>query len=146
MLSLIENALKDEKTTHIVFGTESCIPICPLDQFHLELGKSYASYYGKNQATRFDERVVWDVLQPHIPLDAIHKALPGWCTLARNHAKQILDMPAKELQGTELWPALNHAGPQRGILPRQLWLSVYSRRLNANQSPMLIGRGANETT
>lgn len=123
MLSLIEEALKDETTTHIVFGTESCLPICPLDQVHMEHGKSYASYYGKNQATRFDERDVWDVLQPHIPLDAIHKALPGWCTLARNHAKQILDMPKKELQGTELWPVFESCwAPEEAFFPTVLAL------------------------
>jgi hypothetical protein len=123
MLSLIEQALKDEKTTHIVFGTESCLPICPLDQVHMEHGKSYASYYGKNQATRFDERDVWDVLHPHIPLDAIRKALPGWCTLARNHAQKIFDMPKKELQGTELWPAFESCwAPEEAFFPTALAL------------------------
>lgn len=123
MLSLIEEALKDPRTTHVVFGTESCIPICPLDQVHMEHGKSYVPYYGKSQATRFDERDVWDALRQHIPLDAIHKALPGWCTLARDHAQRILDMPAIELGGKDLWPAFESCwAPEEAYFPTALAL------------------------
>ena len=123
MLSLMEDALKDKRTTHIVFGTESCIPICPLDQVHIEHGKSYVSYYGKSHATRFDERDVWGPLRQHIPLDAIHKALPGWCTLARDHAQMILDMPAKELEGKDLWPAFESCwAPEEAFFPTALAL------------------------
>ena len=123
MLSLIEEALKDQRTTHVVFGTESCIPICPLSQVHMERGKSYLSFYGKSHATRFDERDVWDPLRLHIPLDAIHKALPGWCTLAREHAQLILDMPAKELEGKDLWPAFESCwAPEEAFFPTALAL------------------------
>jgi hypothetical protein len=123
MLSLIEEALKDPKMTHVVFGTESCIPICPLDQVHMENGKSYVSFYGKSRATRFDERDVWDALRQHVPLDAIHKALPGWCTLAREHAQRILDMPAMELEGKDLWPAFESCwAPEEAFFPTALAL------------------------
>jgi hypothetical protein len=123
MLSLVEEALKDAKTTHIVFGTESCLPICPLAEVDMHHGKSYVSYYGKNQATRFDERDVWDVLRQHIPLDAIHKALPGWCTLAKDHAQQIIDMPTKELEGKDLWTAFESCwAPEEAYFPTALAL------------------------
>jgi len=123
MLSLVEAALKDPKTTHIVFGTESCLPICPLSEIKISFGKSYVAYYGKDQATRFDERDVWDALSQHIPLDAIHKALPGWCTLARDHAQQILDLPKNELDGRNLWNAFEPCwAPEEAYFPTALAL------------------------
>mmetsp|Transcript_25858 Transcript_25858/g.39120 ORF Transcript_25858/g.39120 Transcript_25858/m.39120 type:complete len:364 (-) Transcript_25858:257-1348(-) len=124
MLSLIEEALKDGKTTHVVFGTESCLPICPLDQVtDLRFGKSYLAYYGKSDATRFDERDVWDVLRVNMPLDCIHKALPGWCTLARDHAQEIIEMPSKHLEGKEFWNAFSHCwAPEEAFFPTALAL------------------------
>jgi len=116
--------LKDEKTTHIVFGTESCLPICPLDHItDISHGKSYVAYYGKNDATRFDERDVWDVLRVNMPLDSIHKALPGWCTLAKEHAQEILDMSVKHLEGKQFWNAFTHCwAPEEAFFPTALAL------------------------
>lgn len=124
MLSLIEEAIKDEKTTHIVFGTESCLPICPLNHItDISQGKSYVAYYGKNDATRFDERDVWDVLRVHMPLDCIHKALPGWCTLAKDHAREILEMSVKHLEGKQFWNAFTDCwAPEEAFFPTALAL------------------------
>jgi hypothetical protein len=123
MLSLIDEALKEERMTHIIFGTESCLPICPLHQVVIKCGTSYMSYYGKERATRFDEHEVWGALRSHIPIDAIRKALPGWCTLARYHAKLILDMPNMELEGSPLWPAFESCwAPEEAFFPTALAL------------------------
>lgn len=123
MLSLIKEALKDDKTTHVLFGTESCLPICPLSEVNIVRGKSYVAYYGKRHATRFDERDIWDVLRQCMPLDAIHKALPGWCTLAREHAQQIIDMPAAHLDGKNLWEAFEPCwAPEEAFFPTALAL------------------------
>jgi hypothetical protein len=81
------------------------------------------SYYGKDQATRFDERDVWDVLGQFLPLECIHKALPGWCTLCRRHAQDILDLPSKHLQGLELWTAFKDCwAPEEAFFPTALAL------------------------
>jgi hypothetical protein len=123
MLSLMEEAVKDDKTTHIVFGTESCLPICPLAEVTVKHGTSYMPYYGKNQATRFDERDVWDVLRQYMPLDSIHKALPGWCTLSKEHAKEVLAMPARHLGGKDLWTAFDECwAPEEAFFPTALAL------------------------
>ena len=123
MLSLTAEALKDPKTTHIIFGTESCIPIAPLSAVRLETGKSYMAYYGKDGCTRFDERDVWDVVRQYVPLDAIHKALPGWCVLSRSAAQDILDMPQKHLGGNELWTAFKDCwAPEEAFFPTALAL------------------------
>jgi hypothetical protein len=80
-------------------------------------------YYGKDQATRFDERDVWDVLRQHMPLDSIHKSLPGWCTLSKEHAKKILAMPAQELGGKDLWKAFDECwAPEEAFFPTALAL------------------------
>lgn len=128
MLSLAEEALKKDTRkqmpTHIVFGTESCIPICPLADVIVKHDTSYVQYYGKNQASRFDERDVWDVLRQHMPLDCIHKALPGWCTLASAHAQEILTMSEKHLEGLELWKAFDKPcwAPEEAFFPTALAL------------------------
>lgn len=55
MLSLAEEALKNTATTHILFATESCLPICHLSEIEIVHERSYAAYYGKEACTRFDE-------------------------------------------------------------------------------------------
>jgi hypothetical protein len=123
MLSLIDEALTEQKMTHIIFGTESCLPICPLHQVFVTPGISYLSYYGREGATRFDEHEVWGALSPHIPIDVIRKALPGWCTLARHHAQLIRDMPSQELAGLPLWPAFESCwAPEEAFFPTALSL------------------------
>mmetsp|Transcript_27890 Transcript_27890/g.56428 ORF Transcript_27890/g.56428 Transcript_27890/m.56428 type:complete len:274 (-) Transcript_27890:2050-2871(-) len=69
MLALAEEALKDGKTTHILFATESCIPIGTLaevarrvvvdeDSGKLNWDRSFVDAYGRDSSrcTRFDER------------------------------------------------------------------------------------------
>jgi hypothetical protein len=103
MLSLAQEAFKDERVTHVYFGTESCIPIVTLPQAlaSLESGKSYLQYYEKSQATRFEERECWSPVEQHVPSDAIYKALPGWCVLSRPHVQAILDIPCDLPQAFE---------------------------------------------
>ena len=103
MLSLAKEALKDERVTHVYFGTESCIPVVSLQEAlsSLQHGVSYVKYYNKLQATRFEERECWSPVEQHVPSDAIHKALPGWCVLCRSHVHAVLEMLPK----FELWTA-----------------------------------------
>jgi hypothetical protein len=123
MLSLVEEALKNSKVTHIIFGTESCLPICPLHEVELKIGTSYVNYYGKESCTRFDERDVWDVLKQFVPLQAIHKAIPGWCCLCRSHAQSILDLPKDHLEGQQLYDAfIDCWAPEEAFFPTALSL------------------------
>lgn len=123
MMSLVEEALKDPKMTHIIFGTESCIPICPLNEVHLKHGRSYVRFYGQDQCSRFDEQDVWGVLTRCVPLQAIHKALPGWCCLCRSHAQGILDMQNEHLEGQKLDDAFRDCwAPEEPFFPTALAL------------------------
>jgi len=105
MLSLAQEALKDERVTHVYFGTESCIPITTLQQALSTLSHdtSFLSTYEKSQASRFEERECWSPLEQYIPTDAIYKALPGWCVLCRSHVQAILDIAVEDL-----WTAFVH--------------------------------------
>jgi hypothetical protein len=148
MLATAEEALTDEKnttndkTTHILFCTESCIPITSLqdaahallfscdDDTRIEkepnLDYSFVSAYNgtSSRCTRFDERSCWSKLvNAGIPHDAIWKALPGWCLLCRQHIQAILDMPSIYLEGDSLWPAFEDVwAPEEVFFPTALSL------------------------
>ena len=135
MLSLIEYALKNEKTTHIMFVTESCIPITTLDELatFLRIDGSYTSTGGdlfcsfldaysrdSPRCTRFDEHSCFQI--KNIPSDAIYKALPGWCLLSKKHAKQILDLP-KSIGDKNLYPLFEKVwAPEEVFFPTALSL------------------------
>lgn len=123
MLSLLKETMKDKRVTHIVFGTESCLPIVNLSDIQLDPSKSYLPYFGRRQASRFDERRCWNAVESNIVSDAIYKALPGWCTLSRKHAQDILDLPEKHLAGKDLWPAFSNCwAPEECFFPTALAL------------------------
>ena len=145
MLSLIEYALKDAKTTHIMFVTESCIPITTLDGLasFLRTDGSYRCSSGSNSSnvgddayefcsflnaysrdsprcTRFDEHSCFKIKD--VPSEAIYKALPGWCLLSKKHAKQVLDLP-KSLGGKDLYPLFQNVwAPEEVFFPTALSL------------------------
>jgi len=184
MLSLLRQALREEQTTHVLFCTESCIPIVtlgeaarsilwnevcvweekkdddahaaasaattttlPVDhdrkeekhgqplsqkqqQHHQQLNwnRSYLHHYNQNspQCTRFDEHNCWSILSNSIPSYTIRKALPGWCLLSRKHAQSILELPDKQLDGMNLWPAFERVwAPEEVYFPTALALCGY---------------------
>ena len=103
MLSLANEALEDERVTHIYFGTESCLPVVSLTKglSRIQDGVSYLKHYNKSQASRFEERECWSPVEQFVPSEAIYKALPGWGVLCRAHVKAILDM----LPSHDFWKA-----------------------------------------
>mmetsp|Transcript_24896 Transcript_24896/g.25340 ORF Transcript_24896/g.25340 Transcript_24896/m.25340 type:complete len:241 (+) Transcript_24896:715-1437(+) len=141
MLALAQQALKDKRTTHILFCTESCIPITTLNEAAIRLNspssisgninlmdRSFVDAYdGKSsRCTRFDELSCWEKLQHVIPRDAIHKALPGWCLLSTKHARSIVDIPKCDLGGKELWPVFEDVwAPEEMFFPTVLALLGY---------------------
>jgi hypothetical protein len=151
MLATAGEALKrDPKTTHVLFCTESCIPITSLQEAaetlafpnrdkpitangtaaqHTEtpcLDYSFVSAYNgsSSRCTRFDERSCWSKLVGGgIPHDAIWKALPGWCLLSRKHMQAILDMPSTYLEHDNLWPVFDEVwAPEEVFFPTALSL------------------------
>ena len=131
MLSLIEYALKDERTTHVMFVTESCIPIATIDELADLLrndgvvGKecccSFLHAYGRDSArcTRFDEHACFRVKD--VPDEAIYKALPGWCLLSKKHAKRVLNLPSE--LGENLYPLFEKVwAPEEVFFPTALSL------------------------
>ena len=79
MLSLIEFALKDDRTTHIIFVTESCIPIASLDELASLLREKWQSCQSRcsfqdvytmdsPRCTRFDEHEWMCQMRPSIRL------------------------------------------------------------------------------
>eukprot|EP00559_Dactyliosolen_fragilissimus_P001754 CAMPEP_0184861786 /NCGR_PEP_ID=MMETSP0580-20130426/6400_1 /TAXON_ID=1118495 /ORGANISM="Dactyliosolen fragilissimus" /LENGTH=248 /DNA_ID=CAMNT_0027359413 /DNA_START=598 /DNA_END=1344 /DNA_ORIENTATION=- len=132
MLALAKEALSDKYTTHVLFATESCIPIATLPEIAEKLrmynnGKcSFVDAYNSHdtRCTRFDEHHIWNILAPNIPRDAIHKALPGWCLLCRSHLQSILDLPRELKDGKELWPIFDKVwAPEEAYFPTALALA-----------------------
>jgi len=135
MLALLAEALGDARTTHVLFCTESCLPVASLEEVaRVVVGgedddlfypqRSFVDMYGRGspRATRFDERGCWDALQDAVPLDAVRKALPGWCLLSRRHARGVLDLPDR-LGGQDLWPAFERVwAPEEVYFPTCLAL------------------------
>jgi len=128
MLSLIEYAIMDDaKTTHVMFVTESCIPIATMDELSsmLRTGGENCSFldaYGRDSArcTRFDEHACFKIKD--IPEEAIYKALPGWCLLSIKHARQILDL-LQQLGGKALYPLFQKVwAPEEVFFPTALSL------------------------
>jgi hypothetical protein len=131
MLSLIEFALKTKETTHIMFVTESCIPIAPLDSLASLLRRygtgednccSFMDYYSREspRCTRFDEHACFHI--EGLPTLAIYKALPGWCLLSKKHAEQVLNLP-EQLGGKELYPLFKSVwAPEEVFFPTALSL------------------------
>jgi len=111
MLDLAKEALKNGLTTHILFVTESCIPISTMSEVaHLLRnfeGRSFINAYNCDSArcSRFDEHQCWNVLSVNFPRDAIYKALPGWCMLSRQHMEKVLDLPRILGNDRDVWPA-----------------------------------------
>ena len=100
MLSLAQNALSSSQhpTTHILFATESCLPLTTLSKscLSLEKGKSYLNCYAaqnSRQCTRFDELECFAPLEQEggIPRACLWKALPGWAVFSSQHMQKILD-------------------------------------------------------
>lgn len=131
MLSLIQSALKDNRTTHIMFVTESCIPVSTIDELANYLREegisgdrcccSFLDAYGRDSArcTRFDEHACFKVQD--IPEDAIYKALPGWCLISKDHAERIVNLPSQ--LGKDLYPLFGKIwAPEEVFFPTTLSL------------------------
>jgi len=111
MLSLAKEALKNGSTTHILFVTESCIPISTIFEVAYFLrnfkGRSFINAYNNysDRCSRFDEHQCWNILSLNFPGDAIYKALPGWCMVCKQHMEKILDLPKAMGNDRDIWPA-----------------------------------------
>jgi hypothetical protein len=140
MLSLATYALKDD-ATHILFVTESCIPVSTLEELGEEIRKqgnekSFVNPYGEtsSRCTRFDEHACFHI--PDIPNSSIRKHLPGWCLLSRKHVQAILDMPKNYLGGEELYPLFSKVwAPEEVFFPTALSL------LGLLDPDDIVGRG-----
>jgi len=131
MLSLIQFALKEKDITHIMFVTESCIPIAPLESLASLLRRygtdedcccSFLDYYSREspRCTRFDEHACFHI--EGLPTSAIYKALPGWCLLSKKHAELVINLPDK-LAGKELYPLFKSVwAPEEVFFPTALSL------------------------
>ena len=179
MISLAEHAFHDDKKssetndttqqqqnmTHLVFCTESCIPISTLEETAhslivckkggLNWNQSFVDCYSQKNGTRFDETHCFDILSQTIPPDAIYKALPGWITLCRQHVQNIIiDLPkqlsstnadsADEVKDVELWPYFEHVwAPEEVYFPTALSLmgallsSHHDKHYDASSCPIV---------
>lgn len=127
MLELSRHALNNENVTHVMFITESCIPICTLDEMYEDLQKvgptkSFLRAYNRESVdcTRFDELQCFGAVK-NVPPMAVHKVLPGWCLLCRDHIRKILNL--KKDLGQDLYPAFaNVWAPEEVFFPTCLAL------------------------
>ena len=132
MLELSRHALNNNKVTHVMFITESCIPICTLDEIYDDLqnagdGKSFVRAYNRESAncTRFDELQCFGAVKS-VPQMAVHKVLPGWSLLCRDHIQKILNLNKDNEEyslGQDLFPAFaNVWAPEEVFFPTCLAL------------------------
>lgn len=145
MIALMKEAIESKneqqpKVTHILFCTESCIPITSLHDaakrlaitnhcsndnggFTIDINRSFVDAYDKNsfKLTKFDEQSCWNMLRKYVPEDAIWKALPGWCILSRKHAISVLNLSCQqtdEKDGNEQTRGKNADGNDSNV---ELW-------------------------
>lgn len=65
-----------------------------------------------------------DSVGQHVPVDAIHKALPGWIVVSRHHMEDIISMPKNHLCGKDLWMAFRDCwAPEEAFFPTALALA-----------------------
>ena len=60
MLSLLEVALRDDRTTHILFCTESCIPVVTLREATRSILLDEPCIWEENRGANPEERVAYD--------------------------------------------------------------------------------------
>jgi hypothetical protein len=106
MLALASEAFKDDRTTHDIFVTESCIPIAtlpdvarvvltsPTSSNPMNQSFIHAYHRDSSQCTRFDEVHCFGILSKFFPPETLYKALPGWCLFSRFHMQRILNLPS----------------------------------------------------
>ncbi len=140
MLSLAKYALEDAtegtRITHIMYVTESCIPLTTMGELaymirrkeidlgvESNMGLSFVDAFGRDspRCTRFDEHRCFNV--KGIPNEAIYKALPGWSLMSSNHMRQILNIPNEYLDGEDLYPLFKNVwAPEEVFFPTALAL------------------------
>ena len=96
MLTLLKEGLVDEKCERFIFATESCIPIVSLTAAGDMLFQSDLSWLNAFHGPkhRFEELECFRAVRSDmIPAKYVWKSFPGWITLTRKHAAEILDLP-----------------------------------------------------
>jgi hypothetical protein len=92
MLALLQNALADPACCQrFVFATESCIPICTLNEAGERLFAADVSWLDARQdaETKWERNSFDAVDSTIIPREAVWKALPGWIMLTRKHVMEV---------------------------------------------------------
>lgn len=96
MLAVMEEALTDEFSAgRLVFGTESCIPICNLDIAGDSLYSEDVSWLNcfDTGKTNWESAACFrSVDSSMIPPKAVWKTIPGWMMLNRRHAAEIVNL------------------------------------------------------
>eukprot|EP00804_Cyclotella_cryptica_P011309 CCRYP_007793-RB/>CCRYP_007793-RB protein AED:0.13 eAED:0.15 QI:101/0.33/0.25/1/0.33/0.25/4/0/477 len=105
MLSLLEVALRDERTTHILFCTESCIPVVTMKE--------------AARSILLDEPCVCEETSSENPEERVANGITDVQDLM-NHAQHIIDLPSR-LGGMNLWPAFEKVwAPEEVYFPTAL--------------------------
>lgn len=101
-----------------IFVSESCLPVTTLEEVELALfgprnaSESSVALYDKSWVNArstpnngYSRQLQWDAIRTdNIPHNFIWKA-DQWMVLNRSHADAVASLPAKHLNGRQLWPA-----------------------------------------
>ena len=123
MLALASAALeadRDARISHVVFGTESCVPVVSLRDAARAFAAERRSWLDVHVAppNRWLGAMQWGAVDRRVvPERAVRKALPGWVALSRAHAAEIVALPSA--LGGDLWPAF-----ERAFAPEELYFAT----------------------
>ena len=98
MLGTMNEGLRDPHCGRFVFGTESCIPLYPLDYIAEKLFEedvSWLNAFNKGKNNWEVESCFRSVASSIIPPNLVWKCIPGWIMLNRRHAAEISLLAAK---------------------------------------------------
>lgn len=79
--------------------------------------RSFIAYHDSSSGSRFDELEIWSKLTKVFPLATLHKALPGWITMCRNHVEAVLKLEYAVDSFENIW------APEEVYFPTMLCLA-----------------------
>jgi Core-2/I-Branching enzyme len=102
MIDLAKAAIADPEVGRLLYASETCIPLAPLQEAAFELWRTEQSWvnYSMTPTNGYDTIQKWGKMSMAVPKERISKA-DQWCCLTRTHVEDVLRLP--EQAHERLW-------------------------------------------
>jgi Core-2/I-Branching enzyme len=102
MIDLAKAAVADPEVGRLLYASETCIPLAPLQEAAFELWRTEQSWvnYSMTPTNGYDTIQKWGKMSMAVPKERISKA-DQWCCLTRTHVEDVLRLP--EQAHERLW-------------------------------------------